>query len=282
MIDGHPLPLMLLAAAMLAGCAMLTHVTHGAGTRHRERVPDGIRDEWDHRGGFTLVVRDRYLLLIALSVLMLNLIGSTGDFMMAQLLNAKAQALAAGARRHFIGVFYGDFQLYVSVLSAIVQILVVSRVLKAVGIGGALLFLPLLAVSGYGAAAFLPLLGLVATIKVIENSTEYSLQNTIQQALFLPTSRDAKYKAKSAIDTVSVRLGDLSSTALVFLGTRAGFTTFGYAMANVIAGLVWIWLVVALRRRQVLRFGSHGVARSPVPRPMLRPATAATVHPPSS
>jgi AAA family ATP:ADP antiporter len=271
LIDGHPLPLMLIAAAMLAGCALLSHVTYDAGTRHRERVPDGIRDDWDHRGGFTLVLRDRYLLLIALSVLVLNLVGSTGDFIMAQLVDAKAQTLAVGARRHFIGSFYGDFQMYVSVLSAAIQILVVSRVFKAVGIGGALLFLPLLAISGYGAAAFLPLLGLVATLKVVENSTEYSLQNTIQQALFLPTSRDAKYKAKSAIDTVSVRLGDLSSTALVFLGTRAGLTTLGYALANVIAGALWIWLVIQLRRRQLLRFGSHPVARSPGPRPMLPP-----------
>ena len=77
------------------------------------------------------------------------------------------------------------------------------------GVGQRLFLLPLFAVAGYGASALLPALALVATVKVVENSTDYSLQNTIQQALFLPTSRDAKYKAKAAIDTFSVRLGDL-------------------------------------------------------------------------
>ena len=73
MIDGHPFYLMLVAAAMLAGCALLTHVTHGAGTRHRSRVPNGASDGRDRRSGFTLVLRDRYLLLIALSVVVVTL-----------------------------------------------------------------------------------------------------------------------------------------------------------------------------------------------------------------
>jgi AAA family ATP:ADP antiporter len=245
-----PTQLMLIAAAMLAGCAILTHLTHGAGTSHRLRKSMGAPpSERDRRGGFTLVVRDRYLLLIGLSVVLLNLVNTTGDFLLAQLVNAKALTMAVGLRRGFVGAFYGDFQTWVSVLTALIQILLVSRVFKLAGVGGAVLFLPLVAVGGYGASVFAPALALVATVKVVENSTDYSLQNTLQQALFLPTSRDAKYKAKSAIDTVSVRLGDLASTGLVFVGVRLGFATYGYAIANVVAGLVWLALVIQLRRR---------------------------------
>lgn len=258
-IDGHPLHLMLAAAVLLLGCAALTHATHGAGTSHRIRRPDGPPAARDVRGGFTLVLRDRYLLLIGLGVLMLNLVNTTGDFLLAQLVSARAQALAPAARHHFIGAFYGDFQTYVSVLTALVQILVVSRVFKAVGVGGALLFMPLLAAFGYGALAFAPLLALVATVKVVENGADYSLQNTIQQALFLPTSRDAKYKAKAAIDTVSVRLGDLASAGLVAAGAALGFTMFGYAMINVVAAAIWIGVVLRLRRRQVMLFTAPAV-----------------------
>jgi len=251
MIDGvHPFHLMLVAAALLAGCALLTHVTHGAGTNHRTRLPAAVPGTRDARGGFALVLGSPYLLLIALSVVVLNLINTTGDYMLAQMVSAKAQTLDRGLRGHFIGAFYGNFQTYVSVLTALVQILVVTRVFKAVGVGGALLFLPLFAVSGYGASAFIPLLGFLATIKVVEDSTDHSLQNTVQQTLFLRTSRDAKYKAKSAIDTVSVRLGDLASAGLVAIGAQVGMTVFGYSMANVIAGAVWVVLVLQLRRRR--------------------------------
>ncbi len=248
----HPYQLMLLAAGLLAACMALTHASHGAGLGHRERVPDGPTQARDPRGGFALLVADKYLMLIALSVLLLNLVNTTGDFILAQMVNAKAAALAPAARRHFIGAFYGDFQTWVSALTAVIQIVVVARVFKKVGVGGALLFLPLVALGGYGATALVPLLGIVAAVKVVENSTDYSLQNTIQQALFLPTSRDAKYKAKSAIDTLSVRLGDLVSTGLVFVGTQLQLSRVGFAIANVGAALAWVWVAVQLKRQQRL------------------------------
>ena len=246
----HPYDLMLVAAGLLAACMVLTHVSHGAGLGHRERVPDGPTQARDERGGFALLLTDRYLLLIGLSVVVLNFINTTGDFILAEMVNHKASLLAAPLRKHFVGAFYGDFQTWVSMLTAVVQIVVVGRVFKKVGIGGALLFLPLVAVTGYGASAALPLLAVVAAVKVVENSTDYSLQNTIQQALFLPTSRDAKYKAKSAIDTLSVRVGDLLSAGLVFVGSQLHFKTLGFALVNVAAGLLWIWIAVRLRRRQ--------------------------------
>jgi AAA family ATP:ADP antiporter len=196
-------------------------------------------------------MNDRYLLLIGISVLLLNLVNTNGDFILAQMVSAKAKAVyaAGAARQQFIGGFYGDFQTWVSALTALVQILLVSRLFKTIGVGRALFLLPALAMTGYGAAAALPGLALVATVKVVENSTDYSLQNTIQQALFLPASRDAKYKAKAAIDTLSVRLGDLGSAALVFAGAQLGFTVFGYAVANAVAAALWLLLVARLSRR---------------------------------
>jgi len=249
-----PYQLMLVAAVVLAACIGLTHVAHLMGlerqrsARVRESAPS--EEARDARGGFALVLHDRYLLLIGVCVVLLNMVNTNGDFILAEMVNAKAKTFAAaGARQRFIGTFYGDFQTYVSTLTAVVQILLVGRVFKTMGVARALFLLPVIAVSGYGAAAVLPGLALVATVKVVENSTDYSLQNTIQQALFLPTSRDAKYKAKAAIDTLSVRLGDLGSTALVFAGVQLGLTVLGFAVANVVAGAVWLALVVRLSRR---------------------------------
>jgi AAA family ATP:ADP antiporter len=204
----------------------------------------------DPRGGFALVLGDRYLLLIGVSVVVLNLITATGDYMLAQMVTARAHLLAPALRGPFIGAFYGDLQTWVTTLTALVQILFVARAFKAVGIGGALFFMPLLVVTGYGLFAVLPLLATFKAVKVAESTTDYSLQNTIQHALFLPTSVDAKYKAKSAIDTLSKRIGDLGSTALVSLGTYLGFKVLGFAVVNVLAGLLWVWLSVHLRRLQ--------------------------------
>jgi hypothetical protein len=53
--------------------------------------------------------------------------------------------------------------------------------------------------------AFFPLLAFIRSGKILENSTDYSIQNTTRHALFLPTSREAKYKAKTAIDSSGER-----------------------------------------------------------------------------
>jgi AAA family ATP:ADP antiporter len=245
-----PEAMMLVAAGLLVVCMVLTHAAHVYGMERHDETTDPRRQPRDSRGGFTLVVRDRYLLLIGLSVIALNLITATGDFVLAQMVSAKAHALPAAARARYIGAFYGDLQTWVTILTTFVQVFVVARVFKAVGIGGALFFMPLLVVVGYAGFALAPLLAAVTAVKVGESTADYSLENTIEHALFLPTSRDAKYKAQSAIDTVSKRLGDLGSTALVFLGTRAAFGVRGFAIANVVAGLVWIWISLHLRRRQ--------------------------------
>jgi AAA family ATP:ADP antiporter len=248
-----PYQLMLIAAAVLVICMLLTHHTHGLGLHRKATgapVPAAV--ERDHRGGFTLVLRDRYLLLIAVSVVLLNVINTTGDFMLAQLVNTRAHDISAvgGGRQRFIAGFYGDFQTSVGVATALMQILLVGRLFKKIGVAHCLFLLPVFAIAGYGASALLPGLALVAVVKVVENSTDYSLQNTIQQALFLPTSRDAKYKAKAAIDTFLVRFGDLLSTGLVALGAYFGLSVFGFAMANVAFAGFWVLVITRLARLQ--------------------------------
>ena len=117
------------------------------------------------------------------------------------------------------------------------------------GVSPLLLFLPLFVVGSYGASGILPLLGLIAAVKVTENSVDYSLQNTVQQALFLPTSRDVKYKAKAAIDTFIVRVGDLLSASLVAVGVNGGLGPRGFAWANMLLGVLWFAICWRIGKR---------------------------------
>ena len=120
----------------------------------------------------------------------------------------------------------------------------VSRIMKYLGIGAALFFTPLIALGGYMTLAFLPILSFIRIAKVAENSADYSIQNTARQALFLRTSRQAKYKAKFAIDSFFARAGDALSAALVFTGTQLAFDLRNFALINAVS--VFVWLVVAI------------------------------------
>ena len=119
-----------------------------------------------------------------------------------------------------IGAFYGRFFAWVNFLGFAFQLLLVSRLFKWLGVRGTLFVLPVIAAFTYGTTALMPVLSIIMLVKMLENSTDYSINNTTRHALFLPTSREAKYKAKQAIDSFGVRIGDLASAGLVFAGEQ--------------------------------------------------------------
>ncbi len=107
-----------------------------------------------------------------------------------------------------------------------------------------LFVLPLIALGGYIVAALYPVLSMIRSVKIAENSTDYSLQNTVRQVLFLPTTREEKYKAKQAIDTVFWRAGDVMSALTVFVGSAVlALGVRQFALVNVV--LVTAWLAIA-------------------------------------
>jgi len=141
----------------------------------------------------------------------------------------------------------------------------VSRIVKYAGVRYAILIMPLIALSGYAILAFYPVLAVVRWAKTAENATDYSLQNTLRHMLFLPTTRDQKYKAKQAIDSFFVRAGDVLSAVLVFGGTTyLAMKPQGFAVFNIV--LVVIWLVLAFhvgRRFHILTTSKGSDALTP-------------------
>ena len=176
-------------------------------------------------GGFGLVFRSRYLRLIALLIVLLNIVNTTGEYLIARLLTA--HAARAGRRRP--GVQHSRRTSAPSPattssgstsLALLLQAFVASRLVKHLGLRGALLALPLIALGGYAIIAAGAGFAVVRWVKTAENATDYSIMNTARQLLWLPTTREEKYKAKQAIDTFFVRGGDICLAAVVYFGTQ--------------------------------------------------------------
>ena len=206
------------------------------------------------KGTFQLVFGDRYLLLIALLMLVLNWVNTTGEYILSRTVAAAAaDAVARGPEglgvAEYIGQFYSRFFLVVNLVGLLLQLFVVSRLIKYAGVAVAVLVLPLIAASGYALLGFAPILAVVRWVKTAENATDYSLQNTVRNVLFLPTSRDQKYKAKQAIDSFFVRTGDVLSAILIYVGTtQLAFGTSQFARVNLGLSLVWLGLAYAVGR----------------------------------
>jgi AAA family ATP:ADP antiporter len=154
--------------------------------------------------------------------------------------NAAAAAVAGGtagglSESEYIGQFYSEFLFVVSLAALVLQFFVVSRIIKYVGVRAGVMVLPVLAFVGYAVLAFVPVLALVRLVKIAENATDYSIQNT-------------------AIDSFFWRAGDVLSAALVFVGISVlGFGTAGFARANLVLTGIWLLLAFAVGREYTRR-----------------------------
>jgi AAA family ATP:ADP antiporter len=215
---------------------------------HRSSVAS---EPLDATGGFALVLRNPYLRLIAVLVVLLNIVNTTGEYIVARLLTAHVSELAAATpgfnKQAFIGVFSGEYQFWVNVTALLLQAFVTSRLVKFRGLQGALLALPLIALGGYSLIAAGVGFTAVRWLKTAENATDYSIMNTARQLLWLPTTREEKYKAKQAIDTFCVRAGDVISAFVVYVGTQMmHLAPSQFAAVNVVLTLAWIGVALLL------------------------------------
>lgn len=210
-----------------------------------ERPPEAEAEPVARGAAFRLVFRDRYLLLIAGIVLLLNWVNTNGEYILSKTIETVAAA-SGRPPDQAIGEFYSGFFAVVNALGLVLQLFVVSRVLKYGGARVALLVLPMIALVGYSLMAFYPLLGAIRWAKTAENATDYSLNNTVRNVLFLPTTREQKYAGKQAIDSFFKVSGDLASAVLVFVGTTwLALAPRGFALVNL--ALVAVWVAVAWR-----------------------------------
>jgi ATP:ADP antiporter, AAA family len=205
------------------------------------------------KSGFALVFASPYIRLIALLLVLLNVVNTTGEFILSHMVTAHADTLAAAAgsfdKKAYIGAFYGNYFLWVNVAALVLQGFVASRLVKLFGLAGVLFALPLIAVGAYGFIALGATISIVRWAKTAENSADYSVMNTAKQLMWLPTSREEKYKAKQAVDAFFYRIGDLTAAAVVFVGTAwLGLGPRGFSVVNLLFIAVWLLLGLQIVR----------------------------------
>jgi AAA family ATP:ADP antiporter len=245
--------LLLLAAALLATTAGLVELIHRRSLRRSSSGPNpeppgpAARRETN---GLKMVANRRYLRIMALFTIVFTFANTNGEYILSVLISDAAAGAAARGElgglspEAYISQRYGQFYFVVNALGILLQALVVSRVVRAGGIRLALLLTPVIALGVWSAASILPVLGVVWLGKALENSTDYSINNTARQMLWLPLPSHVKYNAKQAIDALFVRLGDVASALLVFVAVGLLAASIR-SMAIVNASLVVAWLATA-------------------------------------
>ena len=251
------LQLMLVGAGVLAVQLLITNYVDRAERARRPHAAAAAspvkKTAAPAQNAFAMVFKTRYLLLMALMILFINWINATGEYILGSIVKERAEAMIADgtagglSEGQIIGDFYARYFSLANATGLILQLFVVSRIIKHRGVAVAVMILPALSFGAYNVLIFVPLLGAALIAKVVENSVDYSLNNTVRNMLFLPCTYEQKFAAKQAIDSFFVRMGDVLSAALVFAGTTIvvlpsrGFAAFNAMLA--VGALLLAWRV---------------------------------------
>ena len=189
--------------------------------------------------GAKLVVRSRYLLAIVAIVGIYEIVSTILDFQFTSTIAHYLEGPAIGAQ--FATVFA-----ITNVVALLVQLFLTSLIMTRIGVGVALLVLPVIVLCGSAGFLALPILWMGSLLNTADNGFSYSINQSAKESLYVPTTRDEKYKAKAFIDMFVQRFAKALAVG-VSLGVTAVFQDFDSIrwLTLVTLPLILVWIFAA-------------------------------------
>ncbi len=164
--------------------------------------------------GAKLVFKSRYLLAIVAIVGLYEITSQTLDFQFKSTVAYYLDGPDIG--KHLATVYAIS-----NIISMFVQIFLTSFVMTRFGLTTALLVLPVAIVIGSAGFLAVPILWAGSLLNTADSGFSYGINQSAKEALYVPTSRDEKYKAKAFIDMFVQRFAKVLA-----IGVSLGITTY--------------------------------------------------------
>lgn len=168
----------------------------------------------DHRlggnpfDGFMLLFRSRYLLMIALFLLLMTWISTVIYFQLGDSISKEFDSQAARAQA------YATIDLATNSIAVLIQLFGTGRFIQRFGVTIGLLLSPVIMVVAFLAVVFSPVLLVLGGIQVVRRVSEFAIAKPSRDILFTVVDQQSKYKPKNVIETVIYRFGDLTAAWL--------------------------------------------------------------------
>jgi AAA family ATP:ADP antiporter len=254
---------LILLALVPLGCSLyLTSWIDQRGTLGQPS--EATLQRWDEpaapegHGAFKTITESRYLLATSGMILLFSWIVASGDNilfgMIQEVISADLVAITnpedlSQAVKTATTAFYSDLYFWINLIGLLLQAFIVSRLIQFGGFSLLVLATPLISLVAYFSMAIAPVLGIIKFMKIAENSSNYSINNTARHMLWLPTTKAMLYQAKATVDTLFVRIGDGLAALIVLLGTRVwSFSLFDFLIINIVLSLIWTGFAIYLSR----------------------------------
>lgn len=212
----------------------------------RHPPPEFVTQDAEHATGLraafagaSLTLRSRFLQMIAAIVVLYEMASALVDYQFTATVLHYVNPADLGS--HFSNVFA-----FTNATAVAVQLVLTPWILRRYGAGTGLLLLP--AMLGLCVAGFwvVPILMLGSLLNTADNALSYSLNQSAKEVMYVPLSRDEKYRAKAFIDIFLVR----SAKALAILAglglslALSGFENIRWLSLPILFLLV-LWMYAA-------------------------------------
>jgi AAA family ATP:ADP antiporter len=238
--------LLLISAAGFSLTGLLVRVMEREKRRLLAADQGAQRTTLDHRlagnpfDGFMLLFKSRYLLMIALFLLLMTWVSTVIYFQLGDLISRDFVSRVDRTRA------YASIDLASNSIAVLIQLFGTGRFLRRFGITTGLLLNPIIMVVAFLAVMTSPAFMVLASIQVLRRFSEYAIAKPSRDMLFTAVDQQARYKAKNVIDTVVYRFGDLTSSWLSAAVLPYGVT--GLAIFGIVISAVWFPIAYLLGR----------------------------------
>jgi ATP:ADP antiporter, AAA family len=240
--------LLLPSAALMVLCAFVVAMIIG-----REQVEaDPALTVKQEKGvkateALELLRRSKHLQIIALVISF----ASIGAAIIEQQLNMAAAAAKGAGATDSITTLLAQVALWTSSIGFIIQVWLTSRIHRYLGIGFALMILPVM----LGSTATVMLLNAAfwapALARVFDQSLRYTVDKTTREILFLPLPGDIKLKAKSFVDVTVDRVAKAGGALLLLVLVKPwGFNLDWQRLSYASLVMVGLWIYMSIRARR--------------------------------
>ena len=189
--------------------------------------------------GARLVFSSPYLLSIVAIVFCYEIISTVLDFQFTSTIAHYLNGPAIGEQISLVFAITNG-------ASLAIQLFLTSWIMTRFGLVVALMILP--ASIALGSAAFLvmPVLWVGSLLNTLDNAPAYSINQSAKESLYVPTTRDEKYKAKAFIDMFVQRFAKAVAVVMSLAITTwfSDFSTIHY-LSLIVLLLLGVWVLAA-------------------------------------
>jgi AAA family ATP:ADP antiporter len=240
--------LLLISAVFMLGCMVVVIRIIRTGQVSDDAIMAAAveRESVGLRRALTLLGQSKHLRIIALVISF----GAVSAAITDQQLNMATETFRSQAGIDAMTAFLGQIRLWISAVGFVIQIALTSRIQRHLGVGFALLLLPV----GLGSTALIILFNAAlwapALARTFDQSLRYTVDRTSREILYMPLPDEVKFEAKPFADVTLDRIArGLAAVLLLVLISSWGFHIGWQKLSYVSIVITCLWIIAAVRAK---------------------------------